>query len=142
MVKSLPVLKPTPAPSGPWRWWSEFRRPALKCERVGHVPNGEWRRGYQRADYFKDFRAVVVKVRQERHVCFRCKVKLSPWVETKRSCINSYGAPQNVWDQIEDGDGYWFERGGFAVATGAAEPSPRQVPNDGPGTDQIKGEKP
>lgn len=107
------------------RWFAEFRRPALKCERVGHRAVGEWRRGYVPGGYGY-FSGVAKRVRQERSVCSRCALVIVPWTKVHSKAIHSLTASPDAWDKIEAG-GWWPERGRcdrppVALAEGQAPP--------------------
>jgi hypothetical protein len=91
------------------RFLRELSLPALKCERLGHRERRTWRRGYVLPGD-RDWRAVAVKVRQERCDCARCGVELAAWSETDRSSIQSFTAPESTWDRVKAGD-YWPEGG-------------------------------
>jgi hypothetical protein len=117
------------AASGPVRWWSELRNPALRCERVGHDRAGEWRRGYMpgRGGWMG---GVAVRVRHEREVCKRCGVETEPWrpVEGQSKTISSLTTSEDNWDKIGAG-GWWYEHGRCAPLDTEPQVSPGTNPH-------------
>jgi hypothetical protein len=78
------------------RWWKETRTPALKCDRLGHVPGFETRTGYKSAKYSWH---VLDKVHQERPCCRRCGQISGDWVTVDRTGFNSVSWPSEMWDE-------------------------------------------
>ena len=93
------------------RFWNEFRNPKLKCERVGHKNQIEWREGYLKPKWgdLNYSYTVMNDVHQERRCCARCG-DADEWVTTKRSGIQSFSAYKDMWSQIEAGN-YWPRNG-------------------------------
>lgn len=112
------------------RWIAERGFPALKCERIGHRLQGEWRRGYIPGEngYFG---GVAQRTKEVREVCARCGVETLPWtpVESERRTLHSLTAPSDGWDKINAG-GWWIEHGRCAPPSSA-----KQTPNETPGID-------
>ena len=92
-------------------WFDEMRRPALKCERVGHDLRRQWRTGYVEPE--NRWRCVVDRVRQERDFCLRCQTPLTEWETTARMGVNSFTASPETHEAIAAG-GSWME-GGFSA---------------------------
>lgn len=132
------------------RWIEELRRPSLKCERVGHRPRGEWRRGYVpgRGGWLG---GVATRLRQERDVCKRCAVETMPWttVDGSARTISSLTASTDNWERIETG-GWWPDTGycapHFPAETGpsdlAAKPTTAAPATDEPQNPQPNGKAP
>ena len=114
------------------RWFSEFKHPALKCSRVGHRLQGEWRRGYIPSDggYFG---GVALRVKEMREVCARCGVQTEPWrpIEGESRTIHSLSAPESGWDQITAG-GWWTDYGRCEPINGVGGASTGRGPNTPP----------
>ena len=100
------------------RWFREFRNPSLRCERVGHKPVIEWRRGLLPPKVTGFFGGVADRVRQERHVCARCGAELKAWETTQRRSIDSLSGPSDMFEAIRNG-GYWLEDGRAALEDGS-----------------------
>lgn len=93
------------------RFFKELFNPALKCERLGHKPVVEWRKGYTNptSSDWDRYRVVVHRSTQEQVCCARCK-KADPWETVKKEGIHGLTAPQSTWDAINAG-GSWSEWG-------------------------------
>lgn len=87
------------------RWRAERRNPALKCERVGHVPVIErregyvspWREDFKCSIYNRSYRTYVcIGVTQERAACGRCGEASSPWDNIEEEGYNSYSWPSDM----------------------------------------------
>jgi hypothetical protein len=82
------------------RWWNEFRKPALKCERVGHDVKQERRRYFSEP---KNYRMHVAdRCVDGREVCNRCRVIISPWVVVQRTGITSLSMPAEHWEVLRE----------------------------------------
>ena len=80
------------------RWLRELRRPALKCERVGHKPRAVKRAGYSVPSEW----GVADSVLQGGQVCDRCGVMLVEWKTIKREAIQGLTMPASDWDQLKE----------------------------------------
>lgn len=54
-----------------------------------------------------DYRAVAVRVREVRYVCWDCNIEVSPWKAIYRSVINSLTLDSNRMEQLERNGYLW-----------------------------------
>ena len=88
------------------RWLKELFRPKRKCERLGHLPYEQRRKGY--AWPGKEYRSVADEVVQKRTRCARCHDILEDWEEVQRDGIQSLSMEEGRWDILKE-DGYLWE---------------------------------
>lgn len=91
------------------RWWDELQNPALKCERLGHAEVTETQGGMRQPSFQDWRRGVAVRFKEERKVCARCHIELTPPKETEARIIDSWSAPSSIWDTFR-AEGRWIDR--------------------------------
>ena len=91
------------------RWFKEFMNPSLKCDRVGHKPGIEYRRGYTTPE--QPYWHVCDKVREERVLCKRCKTPLGKWSVAERTGINSWSCPSSMAEEFDMNGEVWIDQG-------------------------------
>lgn len=83
------------------RWFREFFRPSLKCERLGHdVAKRPAKRHFYRYPG-RGFRSVADDVTEEREECGRCGEGLTDWTETRYSGLQGLTMSSDRWDQLK-----------------------------------------
>ena len=91
------------------RWLSEFRNPSLKCVRLGHDWKEEKRTGYVRPWTLPGhyFRAVVVRIKQQREICQRCKIlhpEKGEWKTFFSAGIQVFSSSLEEFDKLDRGE--------------------------------------
>jgi hypothetical protein len=79
---------------------NEFRKPALKCERLGHDVKQERRRYFSEPENYRMH--VADRCIDGREVCKRCRVVVSPWVVVQRTGIASLSMPVEHWEVLRE----------------------------------------
>lgn len=98
-----------------FRWLRERRNPALKCERLGHIPADEIRQGYKPPTWY----GVADYVEETRKACSRCSVALGEWKRTDWGNVASLRMPDECWRVLRK-DGVFWMRGGHRTSTRVA----------------------
>lgn len=80
------------------RWWSELRRPALKCERLEH----EMRTVERRVLLYPStgYRGVADRAIEELERCSRCGHETEPTIMS-RSALTGLTMPSDRWDVLQ-----------------------------------------
>jgi len=86
------------------RWWREFWKPELKCERIGHVPRERKRWGTR---YPSTMRGVADSVTEKGEICDRCGEVLKPWHEVGRHPIHKLTMDSASWNKLEEEGELW-----------------------------------
>ncbi len=86
-----------------FRWLYELVTPPAKCARVGHRIRPQERSffRYPSKDGYGFFGGVADDVVEERNICSRCNVELTPWVETSYSCLQSISLPASRMRELK-----------------------------------------
>ena len=95
------------------RWFKELRSPSLKCERTGHRPGIEYRRGFRKPSLEgREYRYYVcIGVTDERPACLRCRTPLGEWKETRHDGFTGFSWPRNQADEFNANGEIWDARG-------------------------------
>jgi len=96
------------------RWWREWRKPKLRCMRLGHRWATRWRRGF-----IDDIR--IYEVEQERVVCRRCDEARGGWETIDRDHLASLTGPADMFRAMRREGGYWTEYGWRALGEEARD---------------------
>ena len=80
------------------RFWREYKDPGLKCERVGHREDVQWRRGVRKLNntFGTPYRGFTAK----RRACYRCKAGFTAWVDSDTHPIHSITRSANDFDVL------------------------------------------
>lgn len=90
------------------RWLQELKTPALKCRRIGHKSQIQYRNGYVRPTLS---RRVCDEVTQERSVCRRCGLIFSEWETVRCDGLQGYSWPSEMANIFDKTGEYWEEIG-------------------------------
>ncbi len=83
------------------RWLKELFNPSAKCGRVGHREVRQSQNVMRKTTWEERRMGVCMRVTEERTVCGRCEATLQEPKETKARGVDSWSAPQSVWDEFE-----------------------------------------
>jgi len=86
------------------RFFDEWKNPALKCERVGHIAETKQRRGFT---WSGKYGCVADSVSQRRAVCRTCGKELSEWEDTHRSGLNGLSMPSEHMRILDEHGEFW-----------------------------------
>lgn len=82
------------------RWWAEFRRPSLKCARVGHAPF-EWKRTVWFYPPQNRWSAIADQATEVERRCSRCRKLLGIDIRNRRG-IQSLTMPTPHMDELHE----------------------------------------
>src|ERR1700678_3430183 len=88
-------------------WLNELISPRLKCARVGHGAQMQFRHGMRKTAWEERHRGVCVSFTSQRTICARCNAELEVPKEINASGVDSWSAPSSIWDEFR-ASGVWF----------------------------------
>ena len=99
------------------RWWREWCKPELKCQRVGHAWTIRWRRGFTDDDHS------VHEVEQERVACRRCGELRADcdWETIDSTRIDTLSGPSEMFRTMRREGFYQTEDGWRALGAEASK---------------------